>query len=189
MIEYDIKSSNVALKFLDKAQARLGDTNTPLIKAGMIMLRSIDKNFRAEGRPTKWKGLSAMTKAFRRKGKAKKGGERVFKILQDTGRLKGSISARTTKGQVEIGTNLSYAKLMDRGGMSEAKTFKIKEHKRKITQTFGRPIGWEAYQTVKAHDIKIGPKRVPARPFILFQTSDVAAIEKLGLRHLEDATK
>lgn len=73
--------------------------------AGVYMLGSIEKNFRAQGRPEKWVGLSEATKNRRRKGRGKGGA----KILIDTARLKNSHSMRLTSEGVEVGTNVVYA--------------------------------------------------------------------------------
>lgn len=188
MIEFTIKSTRGVEATFKKLEHQLAKTDPMLAQAGMYMLGSIDKNFRAQGRPSKWQGLSPMTKAFRRKGKG--GGSAKFAILQDTGRLKGSISAkvyaRTTANAVTVGTNIEYAPLMHFGGMTKGKTFNIKSHKRRITQAWGKPISPRTV-TVKAHPMKIGPKKVPARPFILFQREDIQAIEKLGLKFMREA--
>lgn len=53
-----------------------------------------------------WKPLSAKTILARRKGKRKNLGT---KILQDSGRLRGSISERYGAGWAEIGTTVKYA--------------------------------------------------------------------------------
>jgi len=163
MIEFTVKTSSDVEKLLGKVEKRMGEISPMLTMAGMVMLRSIDENFRSEGRPTKWAPLRPLTKFLR-------SGESNFKILQDIGRLKGSISAKvyaqSTRAEVVIGTNLDYAPLMHFGGMSKPNT----------VQKGGRTL-------------RIGSHQVPARPFILFQDADLVAIEKLGLKHVEDATK
>jgi phage gpG-like protein len=209
MIEFTIKTSADAMKFLDGAEKKLDNTKPMLAKAGLVMLRSIDKNFRGQGRPSQWVGLAPLTKALRRN--KNKGS---IKILQDTGRLKGSMTSRVSKEKAEIGTNLDYAPLLHFGGMSKAQTVRIKEHTRRIKgggyktvqagkgKIFGGlQRGYTAYSKtkavrikgrrikVKAYDMHIGSHTVPPRPFVLFQREDVITIEVLGLKHLEDATK
>lgn len=79
----------------------------PLEAAGAYMLTSIEKNFREQGRPQKWKGLSERTRAGRRRGRGKGGAQ----ILIDRGRLKNSIGFRVHGDDgVEVGTNVKYAK-------------------------------------------------------------------------------
>ncbi len=76
----------------------------PMKAAGTYMLGSIEKNFKAGGRPNKWQGLSAGTIARRRNKK-----KSSIKILVDTGRLKNSHSFRLVSEGVQIGTNVIYA--------------------------------------------------------------------------------
>ncbi|HQU86358.1 MAG TPA: phage virion morphogenesis protein [Pyrinomonadaceae bacterium] len=78
----------------------------PLKAAGVVMLSSIQQNFKAQGRPQKWQKLSAATIAGRRKGK----GKGKAQILIDKGRLKNSHSMKVSSGGVEVGTNVIYAK-------------------------------------------------------------------------------
>jgi phage gpG-like protein len=77
----------------------------PLKAAGAYQLGSIEKNFRAQGRPTKWEGLKASTLAGRRRGRGKGSPQ----ILINTARLKNSFSFRVLSEGVEVGTNLIYA--------------------------------------------------------------------------------
>jgi len=67
---------------------------------------SVQQNFRAEGRPTKWAPLQPATIAARRRGRRKGGRAR---ILRDTGRLAGSIIGRIAGDSVIVGTNVIYA--------------------------------------------------------------------------------
>jgi len=79
---------------------------TPALKAaGVYMLGSIEKNFRAQGRPTKWTGLSKATLARRRRGRGKGSPQ----ILIDKARLKNSMTTRETSDTLQIGTNVVYA--------------------------------------------------------------------------------
>lgn len=74
----------------------------PLKAAGVYMLGSIERNFQAQGRPTKWTKLADSTLARRR---GKRG-----KILIDTAALKNSHSMRVSTKGVEVGTNKVQAK-------------------------------------------------------------------------------
>ncbi len=76
----------------------------PLRAAGVLMLGSIEKNFKAQGRPTKWKALEETTLAGRRKGKGKGSSQ----ILIDTARLKNSHSMKVFTDGVAVGTNVIY---------------------------------------------------------------------------------
>lgn len=186
MIEFTIKTSAEAEQFLGKVDKKIGILNPMLMKIGVYQVGSIDKNFRAGGRPRKWKDLAPLTKALRRKGRG--GGH--FAILQDKGRLRGSISAKvyavSTRNEARIGTNLAKAPLLHFGGMSKGSKIKIPQHRRRITQAWGKPIQPKTI-TVRSYIMKIGPKRVPAREFVMFQREDITAIESLGLKHLDEA--
>ena len=70
---------------------------------GTYMLGSVEKNFKAGGRPKKWEALSAATIAGRRNKK-----KSSIKILIDTARLKNSMQFKADAAQVEIGTNVIY---------------------------------------------------------------------------------
>lgn len=89
----------------------------PLKASGVYMVGSIQRNFQAQGRPDKWKPLSAKTLARRRKGRGK-GGSR---ILIDRGLLKNSHSWRLVSDGVEIGTNKIQAKRQHFGYQSAKK--------------------------------------------------------------------
>lgn len=77
----------------------------PLRAAGTLMLASIEKNFKAQGRPARWKSLKAATVARRRKGR----GRGKAQILINTGRLKNSHSMKVFTDGVAVGTNIVYA--------------------------------------------------------------------------------
>ncbi len=76
----------------------------PMKASGTYMLGSIEKNFKAGGRPNRWTGLSAATIARRRNKK-----KSSIKILIDTARLKNSHQFRLVSEGVQIGTNVIYA--------------------------------------------------------------------------------
>jgi phage gpG-like protein len=81
----------------------------PLKQSGIVMERSIGMRFRKAN----WKGLSEATMKIHPR---RKGG----KPLNDTGRLKMSVTSRAvkhiTKSKLEYGTNLIYAPLHNFGG-------------------------------------------------------------------------
>lgn len=98
-------------------------TERPMRAAGVYMLGSIERNFKAQGRPEKWTALSESTLARRRKGR----GKGKAQILIDTARLKNSVSMRLTGDGVEVGTNVVYAPRQHFGyeggeGRGQAKT-------------------------------------------------------------------
>jgi phage virion morphogenesis protein len=97
---------------LERVIRRIGELATdtrqverPLKAAGAYMLGSIERNFRAQGRPQKWQKLAAATLQRRRTGRGRGGAQ----ILIDTARLKNSMSFRLVSAPgVEIGTNVIY---------------------------------------------------------------------------------
>lgn len=89
--------------------AAVSDLDKPLRASGVYMLGSIERNFKAQGRPQKWQSLAPSTLAQRRKGKGKGGAQ----ILIDTARLKNSTTSagamNVTSSAMTIGTNVIYA--------------------------------------------------------------------------------
>lgn len=107
MIEFTVSSNIKSVgKTLISMEKAIANFSVPLKQSGLVMMRSIDENFREEGRPEKWKPLKPATIAGRRK--KGKGG---VMILQDDGILKGSITPRQTKDTVAIGTSVPYGKV------------------------------------------------------------------------------
>lgn len=76
----------------------------PLRAAGALMLSSIEKNFKAQGRPVKWRALKSSTLAQRRKGRGKGRGQ----ILIDRAHLKNSHTMKVFTDGVAVGTNVIY---------------------------------------------------------------------------------
>ena len=64
LISYEIKNDEKVSALLKQAGEKAKDLRIPLKRAGILMLGSIDKNFREEGRPTRWVPLSPMTIAI-----------------------------------------------------------------------------------------------------------------------------
>jgi len=102
-----------ASKLREQLQAMLasGEDMRPFEnRLGAWMLKSVDKNFRARGRPTKWKELAPYTLAMRR-WRAEKFGRPAYteKILEVRGELRRNWEFRVRrvgKGQeqLEVGT-------------------------------------------------------------------------------------
>lgn len=94
-----------ATKAYRKLQRAAGALDAqPLLHAiGLKLIAWTDKQFQTEGRQSgeEWAPLKPNTVAGRRQGSSR--------ILQDTGHLKGSITAKISGGSVEVGTNVSYA--------------------------------------------------------------------------------
>lgn len=78
----------------------------PMRAAGEVLRRSVEQNFRAQGRPQRWQGLADSTVSRRRRGRGRGGPQ----ILIDSARLKNSIGYRLVSEGVEVGTNVIYAR-------------------------------------------------------------------------------
>lgn len=136
---------NKRLQFiLDKGGDKL--ITRSLAKSGGVMLRSVDKNFRAQGRPDRWIPLSPATIKLRRKNRGR------IAILQDTGRLRGSITMKLGNGSVAIGTNVKYAKFHQ------------------------QPDNPKGFITLKG---KFAGTKLVKRPFLMFQDEDKEMINKI----------
>jgi len=91
---------------LDKILAKQGDWSQELFDSGILLLRSMDLNFAMQGRPTRWTPSQA---AINRSGMT----------LQDTGRLRRSVSAFTSdtkfdlkNSSLSISSNVPYGKYL-----------------------------------------------------------------------------
>lgn len=121
MIELDVQYNDAELKRFLNALPRnfkINDRGFTAIRG--IMIRSIDQNFDAEGRPNKWKSLAESTIKLRRHGKKKKLGT---KILQNTGMLKNSIDAIREGDKILISTKTDYGKYHQEGKGVPARPF------------------------------------------------------------------
>jgi len=182
LIEYNISGDEEVKALLKKAGDKAKDLKIPLKRAGILMLGSIDKNFREEGRPTRWVPLSPMTIAMRRKeGKG-------AKILQDTGMGRGSIVYEVVSDQkVQIGTRLDYMRKHQEGA-------DIKIPARDIYPVKARALHWvdpgtgEDVFAMHVHQ-KARTAKLPQRKFLLFQEEDETNIVKIFTEYLEEITK
>jgi len=91
---------------LNRIGRNLSQVEKPLKASGVYMLGSIERNFKAGGRPQRWKALAASTVKRRRRGKGQGG----IKTLVDTATMKNSHSMRVQTDGVVIGTNAVQAK-------------------------------------------------------------------------------
>lgn len=167
-------------EFMNRFKAWKPDFRKPLEQCGIRIQRSVDLNFRAEGRPSRWAGLSDLTKMNRRKGRKKKGGgEGTHKILQDTGTLRKSIvtAMRAAPGAIyeikpdmlKIGTNLPYAAIHQWGG-----TIKPKDGKKALKIPKGRKRKGKKQEFIFRKMAKI-----PQRQYLLVQSEDLKYFERI----------
>ncbi len=135
--------------------ARLRDFTVPMKLIGVHMLRSIQQNFDAGGRPTPW----APSKRVLRFG---------GKTLVDKGQLEGSITPHAEPDRVRLGTTKVYARIHQLGGeIRQARRVRLKQQR-------GR--GVTRIRKVRA-TIRTGVViHMPARPFLVVQPGDVPII-------------
>jgi phage virion morphogenesis protein len=127
-----------------------------------VMLAAVEDNFRAEGRPTKWKPLKPSTIAAR----AAKG--QAGKILQASGKLAASITPFSSNTEAGVGTNRPYAAAMNFG----SRPHEIKPRDKKALAFGGKVFG------------RVKHPGTAARPFMVLMDQDKADILEVMARHL-----
>ncbi|HOW51772.1 MAG TPA: phage virion morphogenesis protein [bacterium] len=142
---------------------RLEDLEPVLRGVAGIMHDDVERNFKDEGRPDKWKGLSKKTEAMREKR-----GHWPGKILQESGALAASIQEDADRTQAMVGTNLAYAAIHHFGFNG---TVKVRGSTRKVgsRDQYGKIDGSRRKTAsgvafVKPHSRKMV---MEARPFLL----------------------
>lgn len=181
-MSYEIKNDEKVKALLKKAGNKAKDLKIPLKRCGILMMRSIDKNFRAEGRPKRWAPLSPMTIAMRRK----KG--RGAKILQDTGMGKGSIAYEVVSNQeVQIGTPLDYMRIHQEGGSIKIPARDIYPVNAKVLHWVDPNTGEDVFAMHVHQDERMA--KIPQRKFLLFQEEDKKNIVNVFIEYLEEITR
>lgn len=148
--------------YLERMQRRLGTLKPFFDVVWPILHRSILANFRAGGRPVKWKPLSSFTiRERKRKGTWRTGVGSDQPILQETGALRQSIGSvfHISPTELEYGTNYKTATIHQFGATV--------------------PLGGGRKGGARRGEIESRPTRmvkIPARPFMLFQPEDVETI-------------
>lgn len=97
--------------------------------------------------------------------------------LNDTGRLRQSITFKLGNKAVEIGTNVDYAPVHQFGGG----IIDVPAHTKLINQAFGKPLKYPVYVNVKAHKKKTNIK---ARPFLGIEKRQKDKIIKAFEKHI-----
>lgn len=99
-----------------------------MAKASILLFKDVMDHFKQEiGPKDKWKRLSPVTIAGRKKGKRKG----TIRKLQDTGALKNSIRPRSTRTTAIVETSIEYAAIHNFGGMA-GKNKKVKIPQRRF---------------------------------------------------------
>lgn len=181
LIEINHKQSKRVERLFVNLEQAIKKPQPALKQIGELMVASIHKNFEEQGRPTKWAPLSPMTLAMRRnKDKSS------IKILQDTGRLRNSITYDATRSggtAVAIGTNVKYGKIHQYGGKVNIPAITIVPKKAKALRfvingkvVFAKSVYQKARVAV-----------IPQRKFLQFQEQDISDIREVLLEHMRGA--
>lgn len=153
----------------------LGHVRPLLDSVGMMLLRSVHKNFRQGGRPTKWKP------SLRARGQGRKTGKRqsaMGQTLRDTGKLYNSITYEISPPTVTVGTNVDYAPILHFGfdGYVTVKAHVRKQKSRNTRASKRKGRGKSSgVAFVKEHQRHM---KIVARPFLLIQPEDHAGIKR-----------
>jgi len=153
MISLDMKLDKEFKIHMNDLIDRLAKPKQALKECGLVLLRSIEKNFKAGGRPMRWKAS--------KRAAATGGG----KTLVDTGRLKSSITMDATNTELKVGTNVKYAAIHQLGGTVPGHIILPKRAK---------ALRWfDKSGTVRfAKKVTIPKITMPKRPFLVVQEED-----------------
>lgn len=154
-----LKMSGATKRRLLEMRANAATLSEPLRIIAQDLLRSCRRNFQAQGRRDEatnlWARHSPTTIARRRKGQ-KRGGARL-RILENTGRLKQSLTTRSGTTWAAVGTTVEYASDHQQGGRWGARKrirrlVRIPAHQatRLVGQDYDAPQADPAHHFVKA---------------------------------------
>lgn len=168
-----LKFSGAVRRRLREMQTSAGDLSTPMRIIAQDMLRSARRNFQAQGRRDEatnlWARHSPTTIERRRTGQ-KRGGARL-RILENTGRLKGSLTTRSGSLWAAVGTSVEYARDHQQGGRWGAarkrihRLVRIPAHtqKRRVSEDYTPGGGDPAHHFVKAGAFDLGKRNLKRR--------------------------
>lgn len=149
-------------KSLQRMLAKSQNPAPAMAAIGGVMLGAVEDNFRAEGRPTKWKPLKPSTLVTR--AAAGKSG----KILQVSGKLASSITPFHSRTEAGVGTNRPYAAAMNNGS---------KAHEIKPKTKNALAFGGKVFKRVKH------PGTEP-RPFMVLMEKDKDDMVQIMAAHI-----
>ena len=168
---------------LAKMQGVLNNPQIPLMKAAIQVQAETVRNFDEGGRPETWMPLSMMSLFIRahRANDVKRRQDGNASHLSDSGRLRNSFIPFVSSGGggFGVGTNVTYARLMQEGGVTEAQTIPISGFKRRKAkaaqnQKYFGDTGWT--KKSKDYDLHLsGGATIPARPFFPRSISELSA--------------
>lgn len=186
---------------LRRIPERAQDLSPALKRSSLIVLKSIESNFRAGGRPRQWEPLAPSTVAGRRKGSSRP--------LQDTGQLSraptvlhldrqhvriGLPGEATNEGMDlrrlaaihQFGAKIPAFDIVPKHG--KALAFPVPHSTRIATSAGGQYARLDTPQgrrrMLVLAKVRFPGATIPARPFMLMQTEDRAAIIQEFEAHL-----
>lgn len=114
-MEYRVKIKKTGFRETERlfksAQDRMKDLSVPLKQGGLVMLRSIEQNFKAGGLPNRWKSLKPATVRF----KSSRGYSPL--PLTRSGAMQRSVTFLVRdKKKLAIGTSIPYGAVHQKGG-------------------------------------------------------------------------
>ncbi len=166
-VKIDVESKAVK-KRIKSLSRNLKNVHQPLEECGLVLVRSITKNFKIGGRPTKWKPSKRATQT---------GGKTLIK----TARLLRSITKKVIGKVLYVGTNVKYAAIHHFGGKIK-KNATVKKHWRYMDQAFGKPI--PARNVLVASHKRQMNTQIEARPYLRVQNSDWRIINRIFNDHV-----
>lgn len=171
MIEIEINCEAVQ-KLLEQAAEGL-QNSAPLMEVVAARLhRAVDDNFESQGRPA-WAGLKTGSWLSRAGPLTKRGNvskarynKKVVdgKILQDSGRLRNSITKQSDADSAVVGTNVVYAAIHNFGGQTAARVIYPSKKKALAWATGRHPV----------KKVNHPGSKIPARPFMVLTPEDEA---------------
>lgn len=102
----DLRADAKLQRNMRKLLAVTKDMRPEMKRVGVYMLGSVNKTFRAQGRPKRWKGLAESTK--KRRAKIGKWPGRILDVHGASG-LRGGYTFQASRDNVIIGTSVPYA--------------------------------------------------------------------------------
>lgn len=147
----------LVLQRLALVQQRSGQRQALMRGIAGDMLDAVEENFAQQGRP-RWADLKSV--------RIRRGAG--YKILQDTGRLAGSITPSSDDTTARVGTNLVYARIHQFGGKTKAHVIRAKNKKALYT-----PFG-------PRKQVNHPGSVIPARPFLSLTERDLQRIGRRG---------
>lgn len=169
MIFVDLRTPDKEIgSLLDGIAARLGSKKEAMHTIGEIVRTSINRNFRAQGRPDAWK-------------KSRRAESDGGMTLSLTGRLRNSFTVEADNDSASVGTNVAYATTLHFGaakGSFGTVVAGVRSHVRRLAS------GKEAKVSAHPRLVTIPFGNIPARPFMLVQPDDWKEIRDALIDHI-----